>query len=169
MSYKAYKRWINPKIEVKISPLGGIGIFAKDKIVKGEIIGIPAGILIEKKDWLDYTKENGDLGMQIDDNFFLCPESREDVEKIGAVNHSCNPNTGMDGTLLNVAMRDIEQGEECTVDYGTCFSFHKEFGCNCGTENCRKKITSEDWKIDELQNRLGDYFSYFLKKKINKK
>jgi len=33
------------------------------------------------------------------------------------VNHSCDPNCGLVGAVLVVAMRDIEPGEEITFDY----------------------------------------------------
>jgi SET domain-containing protein len=33
------------------------------------------------------------------------------------VNHSCEPNLGMGGNVLLVAMREIAAGEELTIDY----------------------------------------------------
>jgi len=38
--------------------------------------------------------------------------------------------------------------------------------CNCGSLNCRKKITEDDWKISELRKKYKDYFSEYLKQKI---
>jgi len=38
--------------------------------------------------------------------------------------------------------------------------------CNCGSKNCQKIITGNDWKIPELQERHKGYFSDYLAKKM---
>lgn len=43
-----------------------------------------------------------------------------------------------------------------------------ELECTCGSPNCRKIITSQDWKIKELQDKYYDYFAEHLKEKIKK-
>lgn len=40
--------------------------------------------------------------------------------------------------------------------------------CGCGTKDCRKIITDNDWKLPELQNRYDGYFQWFLQEKIDK-
>ena len=35
------------------------------------------------------------------------------------LNHSCEPNVGVQGQIVFVAMRDVAAGEELTLDYGT--------------------------------------------------
>jgi SET domain-containing protein len=52
------------------------------------------------------------------------------------VNHSCNPNCEADikkGRILFTAIRDIEKGEELTIDYGEEYfdEFIKPHGCKC--------------------------------------
>ncbi len=55
------------------------------------------------------------------------------------INHSCEPNTFMRCTAERAefyARRDIEPGEELTVDYGE--SHHEgRLRCRCGAANCR--------------------------------
>jgi hypothetical protein len=54
------------------------------------------------------------------------------------VNHSCEPNVGMGGNVLLVAMRDIAAGEELTIDYAL-FLGDPGFAmdCRCRTAACR--------------------------------
>jgi SET domain-containing protein len=58
------------------------------------------------------------------------------------INHSCEPNAFMQilhGHILFIALRDIEPGEEITIDYeSTLHSNDKK--CICGAPSCRGKI-----------------------------
>lgn len=54
------------------------------------------------------------------------------------VNHSCNPNTKVQGRS-DVAIRDIKKGEEITSDYSEG-KLQKHFQCKCGEKNCKKNI-----------------------------
>jgi hypothetical protein len=79
------------------------------------------------------------------------------------VNHSCEPNAGLQGAATLVAMRDIEPGEEITYDYAmTDTSAYDQFTCRCGANNCRSGITGDDWRNPELRSRYRGYFSSYL-------
>jgi SET domain-containing protein len=58
------------------------------------------------------------------------------------LNHSCSPNSFtrlLHGHLIFFALRDIEAGEEITVDYGD--TLHPDTKkCICGASNCRGTI-----------------------------
>jgi SET domain-containing protein len=58
------------------------------------------------------------------------------------VNHSCQPNAFIriiHEHILFFALRDIEPGEEITLDYVE--SYHPDTkGCRCGVKNCRGTI-----------------------------
>ena len=82
-------------------------------------------------------------------------------------NHSCDPNCGMHGEITFVAIRDIEAGEELTVDYAFIDNEDYSFECHCGSENCRHTVTGFDWKIKELQDKYYPYFAQYLKDKID--
>lgn len=62
----------------------------------------------------------GHVGIQIDENFFICPTSREELKKTGVFNHSCEPNAGFRSSIVLEAIRDIKAGEEITFDYAFC-------------------------------------------------
>lgn len=56
-------------------------------------------------------------------------------------NHSCEPNTGYRG-LDVIALRDIREGEELTLDYAAfCNEDMAPFDCRCGSASCRGRIT----------------------------
>jgi SET domain-containing protein len=58
------------------------------------------------------------------------------------INHSCQPSSYMKvvyGHILFLALRDIEPGEEITIDYeSTLHSDRKR--CTCGARSCRGTI-----------------------------
>ena len=91
--------------------------------------------------------------IQIDDDLFLV--GPDPAEPGDLVNHSCDPNCGLVGAVLVVAMRDIEPGEEITFDYAMCDSTdYDEFGCSCDTPHCRKHVTGNDWRRPDLAAAL---------------
>jgi hypothetical protein len=59
------------------------------------------------------------------------------------VNHSCNANCLSAGFDFELAIRDIEPGEELTDDYGT-LNIESSFECLCGSVRCREVIHPDD-------------------------
>lgn len=110
------------KIYVKNSPIHGLGVFASDKIVSGE--------LIEECPILSLPMKFGETSSIFIDYRFNwpsgSPEWEEQVISLGfgsLYNHSENPNaywfSSTDKrTFQFVASRDIEAGEEIFVWYG---------------------------------------------------
>jgi uncharacterized protein len=100
------------------------------------------------------------LSVQIDENKFLLPFANEDHP---VLNHSCDPNGGMQGPRTVVAMRPIKLGEEITFDYAMAEGRKDRQGaCSCSSPNCRGAWSGEDWKLPDLQAKYGQYFSPFL-------
>lgn len=57
------------------------------------------------------------------------------------VNHSCLPNCGGTEFGFEIALRDIEAGEQLSNDYATLFMGPSEgFDCRCGAPGCRGTI-----------------------------
>lgn len=162
------KTYCSPKTIVKVSPKGGKGFFAIEDITKGEVVAIKNGHIVGTEEAIRLDKEIGDFSLQISDEFYICPKTKEEIEDIVIfINHSCNPNVGMDGQVSYVAMRDIKAGEELCLDYAMATTNEYKLECKCGSEHCRGVITGEDWKIKELQKRYDKYFSWFIYKKIH--
>ncbi len=85
------------------SPIHGKGLFAAKKIKAGKSLGRLHGMLTEKDGtyvlWL-----NKRIGLEITNEFRF-------------INHDSSPNCALTDTEV-VTLREIEQGEELTHDYG---------------------------------------------------
>ena len=77
-------------------------------------------------------------------------------------NHSCEPNIGVRGQIVFVAMRDVAAGEELTHDWAMTDDDENEHPCNCGAAGCRKVITGKDWRRADLQEKYRGYMSWYL-------
>ena len=164
------KSYRSPKTEVKgSSKIEGKGVFARELIKKGEIVAIKADHVFNSKEYEKLDETTMHYCLQIEDDFFLGPRNKEEIEDNAIfINHSCDPTVGFDGQITYVALRDIKVGEELCHDYTMCFTGRNiEFECNCGSKNCRGKVTDNDWKLKELQERYSKHFALFILKKIN--
>jgi len=161
---RSYK---SPKTEIKESKTQGKGIFAKEDIKKGEIIGIKVGHIVTYEEAVRLEKKLGEYSLQISDNFFLCPKTKDEVEDTALfINHSCDPNVGPLGQIIFVALKDIKGGEELCCDYAMTTSKDYKLKCSCGSKKCRKIITGEDWKLKELQEKYKEHFTSLILNKI---
>ncbi|HUF12981.1 MAG TPA: hypothetical protein VMN78_07780 [Longimicrobiales bacterium] len=65
-------------------------------------------------------------------------------------------------------MRDIESGEELTIDYAMIDGDASEtMPCDCGAQSCRRVVTGDDWRRPELQRRYDGWFSRYLADRIS--
>lgn len=162
-----FKTYRSSKTFVKDSRIGK-GLFAIDNIEKNEIVAIKGGHLVTSIEVNKLDKEVGDFSLQISDDIFLSAKSKNEIDDFTIlINHSCDPNIGMDGRIAFVAMRDISKGEELCLDYAMIISYDYRLVCNCGSINCRGIITGNDWKKPELQKRYDKYFSLFIYNKMH--
>jgi hypothetical protein len=159
--------YLSPKARVTDSPIHGKGLFACDHISAGEIVCVKGGYIFDRQrlsampDWYRAAE------IQIADNLFIGPLHEQERE--GSMifsNHSCDPNIGVQGQIVFVALRDIEPGEELTHDWATTDDDEYELECKCGSEICRRIITGQDWQKPELQQKYRGYFSQYLERKI---
>jgi len=161
------KTWISPKTKKGLpSKIQGIGIFAVEDISKDEIVIIKAGHLLN----LEQVKAlNSDIHpeIQVADDVFVCPSKESEIEdSMAYINHSCDPNVGIRGDIVSVAMRDIKAGEELVIDYGMIDNQEYVMECSCGSERCRKWVTGQDYLLPEVQ-RYGKYLSAYIQSKIH--
>lgn len=156
------------KTEIRKSTTEGQGLFAKVSIQKGEIVSVRGGHIITRQREAEMKKPVGYWGYPIADEFVLAPFTLEEVESVMMfLNHSCEPNIGILGQIIFVAMRDINVNEELTIDYAMFGANEEPMNCNCQTPSCRQAITNLDWKIQELQEKYTGYFSSFIQQKID--
>jgi uncharacterized protein len=142
---------IHPHTELRfVSPEIGYGVFATEFIPKGTIVYIKDKLEIEIRpqsylmlqdkyrkviDKYSYTDERGTKIISWD------------IAKY--VNHYCNRNTMSTGYSFEIAIRDIEAGEEITDEYGL-LNIERDMMCGCGSNSCREVISAND--IDRYHN-----------------
>lgn len=138
---------IHPHSELRfVSPEIGLGVFATRFIPKGTItwvfdpldqIIVPAASarlpapLQRQLDIYSYQNGRGDR--------ILCWDHAR------FVNHSCDPTSLAPGFDLEIAVRDIQAGEQITDDYGT-LNPDAEFACACGYPQCRRIVGPGDFE-----------------------
>jgi hypothetical protein len=143
----------------------GRGVFAVDSIFAGDTVAGFGGYMMSSDEFEALPAVRVMHSIQMTDDLYLVgPHETEDAD---LVNHSCEPNCGLLGATILIAMRDIEPGEEITFDYATSDgSDYDEFECACGTASCRGKITGRDWLLPDLQRRYRGWFSPYLTRRI---
>ncbi|HOG79321.1 MAG TPA: SET domain-containing protein-lysine N-methyltransferase [Anaerolineaceae bacterium] len=157
---------VSSKLEGRVRPDGSRGVYALQPIAKGEILMVWGGRIISAAELEKLPRELKQIVMQVEEDYYL-----SGLEEAVAdwVNHSCNPNAGLSGQIVLLAMRPIETGEEICFDYamcdGSCFD---EFECDCGAPNCRRTITGNDWQNPELWERYAGYFMPYLQRRIDR-
>ena len=159
--------YISPKAVVRESPIQGRGLFALEAIKRAEIVCIKGGHIFDRQTLRQVQESLGPAEIQIAEDLFIGPLSADERE--GSMifsNHSCDPNIGVQGQIIFVAMRYIEAGEELTHDWATTDDDSYEMECNCGAASCRKVITGQDWRRKDLQEKYRDYMSWYLQQKI---
>jgi uncharacterized protein len=136
---------IHPGCELRfVSAEVGDGVFATEFIPRGTVLWV--------LDEFDRVLTPADVDG-------LVPSLRAVVEKYAYLradgslvlcwdlgrymNHSCTPTTRGVGECFEVAIRDVNPGDELTCDYGT-LNLTAPLLCRCGTDRCRGVIRSDD-------------------------
>jgi hypothetical protein len=159
--------YISPKAAVQASPIHGRGLFAIAPIAKGEIVCIKGGYILTQDVLSTMPEWYGGADIPIADHLYIGPFYQEERE--GSMifsNHSCEPNIGVQGQIVFVAMRDIAGGEELTHDWATTDDEDYRMECRCGAATCRKIVTGKDWQKPELQEKYTGYMSWYLANRI---
>lgn len=128
-----------------VSETIGYGVFATQFIPKGTIVYVKDDLEIVIKpndvinkdekykkiiDTYSYRDENG--------NYILS----WDIAKY--VNHCCEANTISTGYGFEIAVRDIQKGEQITDEYGL-LNIENPIPLNCTHCNCRGQVSNQDY------------------------
>ena len=139
--------YLSPKAAVQASSIHGRGLFATGEFELGEIVCVKGGYIFDRATLGELAPVLGPAEIQIADHLFIGPRSRE--ERDGGMifsNHSCNPNIGVQGQIVFVALRRIAAGEELTHDWATTDDDDYILQCRCGSPACRGAVTGRDWQ-----------------------
>lgn len=154
---------------MRASPIHGKGLFAKRAIAAGEIVAVKGGAILSHAEWAALEAQLGAAEIQISDDLFIAPTAAE--QRDGSMlysNHACEPNIGIQGQIVFIAMRDIEPGEELTHDWATTDDLDYVMTCHCRRPGCRGTITGKDWQQPALQKKYRGWFSWFIQRKIDR-
>jgi SET domain-containing protein len=160
---------LSPKATVRTSAIHGRGLFAVESFARGEIVCVKGGYVFDRAKLKEIEPRLGPAEIQIGEDLFIGPV--EEGERDGGMifsNHSCEPNIGVVGQIVFVALRDIEAGEELTHDWATTDDDGYRLECRCGAVNCRGVITGQDWRRKDLQEKYGEHVSWHLREKIKR-
>ena len=145
------------------SMISGRGLMAGEKIKKDSIITRIQGPLKFKvnKNKQDALSHPDWVGVKKD--IWIDP-----LRPHKFLNHSCSPTAGVKGITL-IAIRDINEGDEITVDYSTIEGDYRwEMPCSCGEKKCRKIIKSIEYLTPEQFKSIPYIPAYFRKVYLKK-
>lgn len=157
--------WINSKVAVKESRIGK-GMFAKEPIKAGEAVVVFGGARCNTQEAKEWEKK-GKLVMQWDEDLWTYEDPGNNETYF--INHSCDGNLWMEGISTLVARHTIVRGEEITADYALWEADEKDvkpWDCLCGSPLCRHKITGQDYKLPEIQERYNGHFSKLINNRV---
>ena len=161
--------WFSPRTEKRDSRIHGRGLFARESIARNEVVVVKGGYVMTRDQRDRVSRDLGPAEIQITEELHIGPISSAQREGgMMHLNHSCDPNLGVQGQIVFVAMRNIEAGEELTIDYAMTDDEPYEMLCACGADSCRTVITGRDWKNQSLQRKYDGYFSWFIQRRLHR-
>jgi hypothetical protein len=137
---------IHPHTELRPVGARGLGVFATR--------AIPRGTITWARDALDHAFSE-------DRAAALPPALRDALHRYAYVdprgdlvvawdhgrleNHACAPTCLYTAYDLEIAVRDVAEGEELTTDYGVLQVVDVGFRCACGAPTCRGQVRADDF------------------------
>ena len=166
------RTWKDPRIEIRTSHFSGEGMIAREPIKKGEVVCVVGGMVMTESEFADFQAAHSLYSfIQIEERLYLVEDVETTRSLDASMNHSCDSNAWMGDEVTLVARRDIEAGEEVTVDYAlftTQSNWMLDNRCHCGSSHCRRIITGDDWRRKDVQERYRNHFSPFINRRIEK-
>lgn len=138
----------------------GKGVFASRVIHPGDLVIDFEG----KEEWIwEIPEDVWQYTFQVDYDRYILPERGSPGWYL---NHSCSPNCVILGRTRVVALTQIEEGEEVTIDYSTNVGWDGfVMECGCGSPDCRGTVRSYRYLSPQLKARYGACVSRFLLEK----
>ena len=125
-------------IEVRPSRIDGKGCYATAPFKRRRKVAELAGERVSRVEAARRMRGKRRLHICAIDSYWGVDSSRGG-NGTQYINHCCEPNAFMQvvrGRIIIFALRDIEPGEEITLDYGE--TYHPDtYRCRCGAHSCR--------------------------------
>jgi SET domain-containing protein len=156
------RSWINSRLSLGSSKIQGHGVFATKRIAKDETVMEFGGEIISRQEMDSGDYRITSIWPLERDTFIALPDSDPHLSLDEYLNHSCDANTWLTDEVTLTARRDIEPGEEITLDQGTwnvedAYVDDRE-PCSCGAVTCRRMLTEEDWQRADVQKQYAGHF-----------
>jgi hypothetical protein len=165
--------WMDERLVVRESPIEGRGLFFTDRLPAGAVVIRLGGRLVSSAELgalmrdadADPAAPYVDTITVYDDAHLVLPPSTP----IHFGNHSCDPTLWHVAPFEVATRRNVTDGEEATIDYGTVSGAEGfRMACRCGAVACRGEVTSADWREVELQERYRGHWMPALKERIER-
>lgn len=163
--------WVHERLVVRDSSIEGRGLFAREHVPAGTVVIRLGGRLVGTSELqallaiadADPTVPYVDT-ITVDEDAHLVLPPRT---KAHFANHSCDPTLWHVGPYEIAVRRDLHEGDEATIDYATHSAAPGfRMACHCRTPSCRGQVTSDDWKLPELQRRYREHWVPTLQNRI---
>lgn len=145
---------IHPDTELRlVDPVVGWGVFATRRLPRGTLTWV-RDVLDQRIDPAMLDALGQHWHRWSDHHTFADAEGHRVLcwDLCRSMNHSCDPNCAGTELDFEIAIRDIEAGEELTNDYGTLRIEDREgFPCCCGTGACRRHVRPDLAAIERLR------------------
>ncbi|EGC40239.1 hypothetical protein DICPUDRAFT_74166 [Dictyostelium purpureum] len=158
---QTHKLWCKENIceedldwEIRDSPGKGLGVFAKRMIPKHTKIMVDKGyrgVQETPSDFLNTLMPHpGSLQEKWDLNSFYTPEGGDNIGiRLARVNFDCRNNATNKfvpdlSTFILIAIRDIQQDEEISIQY----YFYNDFSTSKEIRDARETIIKEKWEVN---------------------
>jgi SET domain-containing protein len=164
--------FVDPRVELRSSPIQGNGLFANAPIKKGELVLQWGGGEVVTNEEFEkgfaegkYQPESS-VHFDADHKWATPADEPDDID--AAINHSCDPNLWYENGWPLVARKDIAKDEELTFDYATGETYPLNSACKCGSPNCRGRVTGEEWKDPEFRKRYEGHMNPYIQSLIDR-
>jgi hypothetical protein len=156
---------LHPDTELRfVDEVIGYGVFATRRL--------PAGTITWVLDSLDLVLDDASVAalgptysgvldrytyLDRDGQHVLCWDTAK------YMNHHCEATCMSPGLDFEIALRDIEPGEQLTTDYAS-LNLEEDFVCSCASSHCRRIVRPADWDrlAPEWDERLRGAFGSIL-------
>jgi hypothetical protein len=165
--------WVHEHISAGRSRIEGDGLFASRDLPAGTVVLRLAGRLVTSADLAALIAESDADPVAPYVDTFTVYEDAHLVLPPGTIahygNHSCDPSLWLVGPYEIATRRDTAAGDEFTIDYATISGADGLLmTCACASPQCRREITSDDWRRPELQNRYRGHWAPALEARIHR-
>jgi len=128
---------MNNFIEIKQSPIHGMGAFATKAFKKGETVVVwDTSRVLSQEEFAVLPQDQKPYVANLGGKLVLM----HSPEKF--INHSCAPNIAPAQKGKDIALRDIEAGEEILADYLEHKGNETARACKCNSADCKKFIVA---------------------------